>query len=86
MNIKMTCAGQPCQQCGTPVEKRYAEKWSASCFCDWYLQCPNQKCWKMFLVETSEGMDTPNPDLVVFDIDKREPVFEIDRVEIPATS
>jgi hypothetical protein len=84
MTIKITKAGQSCTQCGTPVSVRHPEKPASArtFFFDWHLQCPNQKCRKMFLVEDVRRTDTPHPDLVVFDIDKPELVFDIDRVEM----
>jgi hypothetical protein len=38
----------------------------------------------MFLVENVERLNTPNAHLVVFGIDQPQPVFEVDRVKIPA--
>jgi hypothetical protein len=59
MTVKITCEGQPCRHCQTPVVKRtHKPQWKPKSdqpyyFLYWFV-CPNRMCKAIYMVESAK--------------------------------
>jgi hypothetical protein len=84
LTVKITCAGQPCRHCGTPVErKQHGPGWKPKShheyYFEWWLKCPNKACKAVYFVEAARRW-TKKPQFAVDDPNFKPVTFAIDEV------